>query len=52
MTEPPPTSPRTAWGWGLATVHATGTLDTYFPDPRVDGELTDPPADLVGGRDL
>ena len=28
-------SPRLAWGWGLATVHATGVLDTAFPDPRL-----------------
>ncbi len=28
--------PRTAWGHGLATVHASGqTLDTWFPDPQL-----------------
>jgi 2,3,4,5-tetrahydropyridine-2-carboxylate N-succinyltransferase len=28
------TTSRTAWGWGLATVHASGqVLDTYFPAP-------------------
>lgn len=27
---------RPAWGWGLATAHASGTvLDTYYPDPAV-----------------
>ena len=27
---------RTAWGWGLATVHdAAGVLDTYFPAPAL-----------------
>ena len=27
---------RTAWGWGLATVHADGgVLDTYYPQPRL-----------------
>lgn len=35
---------RTAWGWGLASVHATaGTLDTWYPAPRL-GEPTDAPA--------
>jgi 2,3,4,5-tetrahydropyridine-2-carboxylate N-succinyltransferase len=29
-------SDRTAWGWGLATVHATvGVLDTYYPSPAL-----------------
>jgi 2,3,4,5-tetrahydropyridine-2-carboxylate N-succinyltransferase len=27
---------RPAWGWGLATVHASGAvLDTYYPDPAL-----------------
>src|SRR4029453_19172749 len=31
------TSPlRAAWGWGLASIHASGqVLDTYFPSPRL-----------------
>jgi 2,3,4,5-tetrahydropyridine-2-carboxylate N-succinyltransferase len=29
---------RPAWGWGLATVHASGeVLDTYFPAPALGG---------------
>jgi 2,3,4,5-tetrahydropyridine-2,6-dicarboxylate N-succinyltransferase len=36
---------RTAWGWGLATVHASGILDAYFPDPQLGGAPGDPPAD-------
>ena len=31
------TEARAAWGWGLATTHATGALDTYFPAPRLGG---------------
>ncbi|MES1170427.1 MAG: 2,3,4,5-tetrahydropyridine-2,6-dicarboxylate N-succinyltransferase, partial [Leifsonia sp.] len=31
-----PASPRTAWGYGLATVAGDGTvLDTWFPEPRL-----------------
>ena len=27
---------RTAWGWGLASVHSSGQiLDTWYPDPRL-----------------
>jgi 2,3,4,5-tetrahydropyridine-2-carboxylate N-succinyltransferase len=27
---------RPAWGWGLATVHSSGTvLDTYYPEPAL-----------------
>jgi 2,3,4,5-tetrahydropyridine-2-carboxylate N-succinyltransferase len=27
---------RAAWGWGLASIHASGqVLDTYFPSPRL-----------------
>ena len=29
------TEARAAWGWGLATIHASGPLDTYFPAPRL-----------------
>ncbi|WP_316669864.1 2,3,4,5-tetrahydropyridine-2,6-dicarboxylate N-succinyltransferase [uncultured Propionibacterium sp.] len=44
---------RTAWGWGLATVHDSGqTLDAWFPSPAL-GEPADEPAPscLVEGRD-
>ena len=43
---------RTAWGWGLATVHATaGVLDTYYPAPalgRPHGE--DAPGELTAAQ--
>ena len=29
-------APRTAWGWGLATIHASGSvLDTWYPSPQL-----------------
>ena len=31
------TEARAAWGWGLATIHATGALDAYFPAPQLGG---------------
>ncbi|WP_375423280.1 2,3,4,5-tetrahydropyridine-2,6-dicarboxylate N-succinyltransferase [uncultured Friedmanniella sp.] len=40
---------RTAWGWGLATVHETaGVLDTWFPSPALGGPPPgqEPPAAL------
>lgn len=34
---------RTAWGWGLATVHDSGrTLDTWFPSPPSASPTTGP----------
>jgi 2,3,4,5-tetrahydropyridine-2-carboxylate N-succinyltransferase len=49
------TDPRTAGGFGLATVHETGTvLDTWYPQPRL-GPLgaAEPPAELqaLAGKD-
>ena len=39
-----PASPRTAWGYGLATVAGDGSvLDTWFPEPRL--------GSLPAGRD-
>ncbi|WP_353827252.1 2,3,4,5-tetrahydropyridine-2,6-dicarboxylate N-succinyltransferase [Agromyces sp. SYSU T0242] len=49
-----PTAPATAWGDGLATVAADGTvLDTWFPEPRLGDPAADeptwaPPAGAVG----
>ena len=45
------TGKRTAWGWGLATVHEDGaTLDTYYPQPGLGrpgaGDL-EPPTTLT-----
>ncbi len=40
----PTSAPRSAWGYGLATVAADGTvLDTWFPEPRL--------GSLPAGRD-
>jgi 2,3,4,5-tetrahydropyridine-2-carboxylate N-succinyltransferase len=40
---------RPAWGWGVATVHASGqVLDTYYPDPQLGlPENSDPPEELA-----
>lgn len=40
---------RTAWAWGLATVHSTGAvLDTWYPRPALGNDVTDDaPAALV-----
>ncbi|HJE51209.1 MAG TPA: 2,3,4,5-tetrahydropyridine-2,6-dicarboxylate N-succinyltransferase [Tessaracoccus flavescens] len=33
---------RTAWAWGLATVHTTGAvLDVWYPEPQLGSEITD-----------
>lgn len=52
---PDPTAPTAAWGDGLATIAADGTvLDTWFPSPRLGGVPTpepapwEPPAGAVG----
>lgn len=46
------TDTRSAWGWGLACVHASGqVLDTWFPDPRLGPASTDdPPAEVAAAR--
>ena len=53
MTDSPPsTASRSAWGWGLATVHEpAGVLDTYYPGPAL-GSPTDEaaPAELVAAQ--
>ena len=43
---------RTAWGWGLATVHQTaGVLDTWFPSPALGAATGAPaPADLLAAE--
>ncbi|MGV8846295.1 2,3,4,5-tetrahydropyridine-2,6-dicarboxylate N-succinyltransferase [Tessaracoccus sp.] len=43
------TNTRTAWAWGLATVHSTGAvLDTWYPHPALGSDVTDDaPAALV-----
>ena len=36
MTDAAAARGRPAWGWGLASIHASGqVLDTYFPAPRL-----------------
>jgi 2,3,4,5-tetrahydropyridine-2-carboxylate N-succinyltransferase len=55
MTEPADAAARSAWGWGLATVHqSAGVLDAYFPAPQLgSSKQDDAPADLSAaeGRD-
>ncbi|MDN5725850.1 MAG: 2,3,4,5-tetrahydropyridine-2,6-dicarboxylate N-succinyltransferase [Propionibacteriales bacterium] len=51
MTSTPQT--RTAWGWGLATIHDSGQiLDTWFPTPAlgvpVDGDAPEAISALTG----
>jgi 2,3,4,5-tetrahydropyridine-2,6-dicarboxylate N-succinyltransferase len=48
MTDPADAVTRSAWGWGLATVHeSAGVLDTYFPSPQLgSSKRHDAPADL------
>ncbi len=43
---------RSAWGWGLATVHGgAGVLDTYFPAPALGAaEDAAAPADLLAAQ--
>ena len=51
MTEPAAAT-RSAWGWGLATVHeSAGVLDTYFPSPQL-GTSTgvEAPAELLAAQ--
>ena len=52
MTEPAAGATRSAWGWGLATVHeSAGVLDTYFPSPQLGSSITEgPPAELSAAR--
>jgi 2,3,4,5-tetrahydropyridine-2-carboxylate N-succinyltransferase len=49
------TDQRTAWGFGLATVHESGTvLDTWYPEPRLGAATAgEAPAELVAlaGKD-
>jgi 2,3,4,5-tetrahydropyridine-2,6-dicarboxylate N-succinyltransferase len=52
MTGPADGATRSAWGWGLATVHETaGVLDTYFPSPQLGSSITgDVPVELDAAR--
>ncbi len=39
---------RTAWAWGLASVHATGAvLDAWYPEPRLGSDCTDEPPSML-----
>ncbi|MDO5677455.1 MAG: 2,3,4,5-tetrahydropyridine-2,6-dicarboxylate N-succinyltransferase [Propionibacteriaceae bacterium] len=39
---------RTAWAWGLATVHTTGAvLDAWYPEPKLGSDITDDPSSLL-----
>lgn len=49
MTSTATTSTRSAWGWGLSTVHDNGTvLDTWFPRPALgEADESRPPEGLL-----
>ena len=42
-----PTETRSAAGWGVVTVHASGALDAWFPEPRLGSD----PGELPVGID-
>ena len=46
------TDTRSAWGWGLASVHSSGqVLDTWYPDPRLGtADPATPPKHLVAAQ--
>ncbi len=46
------TDTRSAWGWGLASVHTSGqVLDTWFPDPQLgQASAGAPPKHLVAAQ--
>lgn len=45
------TEARTAWAWGLATIHPQGVLDVWYPDPQLGDAVTDEaPAELAGAQ--
>ena len=46
------TDTRSAWGWGLASVHVSGqVLDTWFPDPQLGSTAAPtPPKELVAAQ--
>ena len=46
------TDTRSAWGWGLASVHASGqVLDTWYPAPQLGLATADaPPKQIVAGQ--
>ena len=43
---------RQGWGWGLATVHNSGSvLDVFYPEPRIGGDVTEEaPASLLAAQ--
>ena len=43
---------RQGWGWGLATVHNSGSvLDVFYPEPRIGGDVAEEaPASLLAAQ--
>lgn len=41
------TETRSAWAWGLATVHPKGVLDVWYPEPRLGSDVTDAAPDYL-----
>lgn len=47
------TETRTAWAWGLATVHPQGVLDAWYPSPELGDNITaEPPAELAAAAGM
>jgi len=41
---------RQGWGWGLATVHNSGSvLDVFYPEPRIGGDVAEESRDYLAG---
>ncbi len=52
MTDAATTTSRTAWGWGLASIHKSGqVLDTFFPAPQLgSSDDTRPPLSMTSAE--
>ena len=52
MTDAATTTSRTAWGWGLASIHKSGqVLDTFFPAPQLgSSDGTRPPLSMTSAE--
>jgi 2,3,4,5-tetrahydropyridine-2,6-dicarboxylate N-succinyltransferase len=41
------TETRSAWAWGLATIHPKGTLDVWYPEPQLGSTKTEAAPDFL-----
>ena len=52
MTDAATPTSRTAWGWGLASIHTSGqVLDTYFPAPQLGSADGSRPSISIAGAE-